>query len=59
MNKKLDYNLNYAKTHVKRIAFDLNREIDKDIISYLEENKPINKYLKELIRKDMKKRQTK
>ena len=53
MNKK-EYDIQYAKQKIKRIPFDLNRETDKDIISHLEKKKPVQAYLKSLIRKDMK-----
>lgn len=53
MNKK-DYDIQYAKENLKRIAFNLNKETDKDIILFLEKKKPVQTYLKWLIRKDMK-----
>jgi len=53
VNKK-EYDIEYARTKLKRIAFNLNRETDKDIIAYLEKKKPVQAYLKWLIRKDMK-----
>ena len=53
MNKK-EYDIEYARTKLKRIAFNLHKEIDKDIISHLEKKKPVQAYLKSLIRKDMK-----
>ena len=53
MNKK-EYDIAYAKKHIKRIPFDLNKETDKDIILHLEKKKPVQTYLKWLIRKDMK-----
>lgn len=54
MNKK-EYDIEYARTKLKRIAFNLNRETDKDIISHLEKKKPVQAYLKRLIRDDMNK----
>lgn len=53
MNKK-EYDIQYAKDKLKRVAFNLNRETDKDIILHLEKKKPVQTYLKSLIRKDMK-----
>ena len=54
MSKK-EYDMEYARTKLKRIAFNLNKETDKDIILFLEDKKPVQTYLKSLIRKDMKK----
>lgn len=54
MSKK-DYDIEYIRTHCKRIALNLNIEYDKDIIEHLEKNKPINTYLKMLIREQIKK----
>lgn len=53
MNKK-EYDIEYARTKLKRIAFNLNKETDKDIISHLEKKKPVQAYLKRLIRDDIK-----
>ena len=54
MSKK-EYDINYHKTKLKRIAFDLNVEKDKDIILYLESHKPFQTELKRLIREQIKK----
>ncbi len=53
MNKK-EYDMEYARTKLKRIAFNLNKETDKDIILHLEKKKPVQAYLKRLIRDDIK-----
>ena len=51
---KVKRDLEYAKKNIKRIAFNLNRNTDADIIYYLEKyNFNMNAYLKSLIRKDM------
>ena len=51
---KVKRDLEYAKKNIKRIAFNLNRNTDADIIYYLEKNNfNMNAYLKSLIRKDM------
>lgn len=54
MNKK-EYDIQYAKTKLKRIAFNLNKETDKDIILFLEDKKPVQAYLKSLLRREIKK----
>lgn len=43
----------YAKKALKRIAFDLNRTTDRDIIEWLEMVPNKQGYLKDLIRRDM------
>ena len=42
-----------AKT-AKYYSLKLNTNTDRELIEYLEQHKPIQSYLKELIRKDMK-----
>ena len=54
MSKK-DYDIEYARTKLKRVVFNLNKETDKDIISFLETKKPLQTYLKSLIREEIKK----
>ena len=54
MSKK-EYDIAYAKANLKRIPFDLHREKDKDIITFLEKKKPVQAYLKWLIRREIKK----
>lgn len=53
--KKKDYDIQYMKEHCKRIPLNLNKEYDKDIIEFLESKKPVNAYLKALIREQIKK----
>lgn len=45
----------WNKKHTRRIAFSLNLETDADIIAHLEAQASMQGYLKNLIRKDMKK----
>lgn len=53
--KKKDYDIQYIKTHCKRIPLNLNKEYDKDIIEFLEGKKPVGTYLKALLREQIKK----
>jgi len=43
----------WKKENMKLIAFRLTKSTDADLIQWLEEHKPIQAYLKGLIRKDM------
>ena len=52
---KAEYDIKYAKTHLKRVVFNLNKEKDRDVILYLEEHKPIQSEIKRLIREQIKK----
>ena len=52
---KLQYDLNYQKQNIRQVKFVLNERTDKDIISYLEDKKPLQTYLKSLIREQIKK----
>ena len=52
---KLQYDLKYQKENLRQIKFTLNVNTDKDIISYLENKKPLQTYLKSLIREQIKK----
>lgn len=54
MSKK-DYDINYQKLNCKQIKILLHKEIDKDIIEYLQTKKPMQTYLKDLIRREIKK----
>lgn len=58
MNKKT-YDVNYIKTNCKQIVLMLNKNNDKDIIDFLSALSNKNGYLKELIRKDMIKKEGK
>lgn len=52
MSKK-EYDLKYQKAKIKQIKFTLNKETDKDILEFLEKKKPIQTYLKWLIREEI------
>ena len=52
---KLQYDLNYQKQNIRQVKFVLNERTDKDIISFLEAKKPLQTYLKSLIREQIKK----
>ena len=45
----------YEAANVRRVVIKLNKNTDKDIISVLDENKPLSTQLKQLIRKGIKK----
>ena len=53
--KKKEYDIRYAQSNLKRVAFNLNKVSDADIISHLAKKSNVQGYLKELIREDMKK----
>lgn len=52
---KRTYDLKYQKEHIRQIKFVLNENTDKDIIQSLERKRPLQTYLKSLIRADIKK----
>lgn len=52
----VQYNIQYAKENKKRIAFDLNKKTDADILEYFDTLSNVNGYLKQLIRDDMKRK---
>ena len=52
---KQKYDLAYQKDNIKQVKFTLNKNTDQDVISHLEKQTNKNGYLKELIRKDIKK----
>ena len=56
ISKKSAYDQQYAKEKIQQVPFRLNRDLDADIIEWL--NKQPNKqgYLKQLIRADMERR---
>ena len=58
MSKK-EYDAQYHRTKLKRVVFNLNKETDKDIISFLETKKPLQTYLKQIIREQIKRDATK
>ena len=45
----------YQKENIQRVVIKLNKKTDADILEYLETKENRQGYLKELIRKDMKK----
>lgn len=53
MSKK-EYDISYATENLKRISFNLNRNTDQDIISYLESKPNVQGFLKSLIRERIK-----
>ena len=44
----------YDAVNVRRVMIKLNRNTDKDILSVLDEEKPLSTQLKQLIRKGLK-----
>ncbi len=56
MSKK-EYDINYHRTHLKRIVLNLNKEKDKDILDYLSKQTNVQGTLKSLIREQIKKGQ--
>jgi len=52
---KTKYDLAYQKDNIKQVKFTLNKNTDQDVIAHLDKQKNKNGYLKELIRKDIKK----
>lgn len=55
MTRKKKYDQDYHKRNLIRIPFNLNREKDADIISYLEKQTNVQGTLKSLIREKIKK----
>ena len=51
---RLDYQKEFFTTHYRVFRINAEREKDKDIIDWLEQKEVISDYLKDLIRKDMK-----
>lgn len=53
--KKKAYNREYIKNKTVNKGIQLNKELDNDIITFINDlDQPFNKYIKELIRKDIK-----
>ena len=52
---KAKYDMEYQKENVKQVKFTLNKNTDQDIIKKLDTVQNKNGYLKDLIRKDIKK----
>ena len=53
MDRKAEYNLEYAKKYVRQISIKLNANTDADILAMLDSVDNIQGYVKELIRKDI------
>ena len=53
-NKKL-YDLKYHRENLKQIKINCHIEYDKDILEHLSKKENKQKYIKDLIRKDIKK----
>ena len=52
---KKEYDIKYQKMNCRQFKLLLSKEKDRDIISYLEEHKPIQSEIKRLIREQIKK----
>ncbi|MBR7173142.1 MAG: hypothetical protein IKD50_01770 [Clostridia bacterium] len=50
---KAAYDMQYAKENLQQIKFTLNKRTDADLLEWLNKQENKQKYLKELIRKDM------
>lgn len=55
MNKKAEYDIQFQKDNIKQIKFNFNKINDKDILDHLAKQENRQGYIKELIRKDIKK----
>lgn len=51
-------NNKWLKEHYVNRTLKLNLKNDKDILDFLKEKESVNKYLKELIREDIKRQET-
>lgn len=49
------YNDQYQKDHIKQVKFKLNKNLDADLIDWIESQENVNAYLKRLVSEDMKK----
>lgn len=54
MRNKKKYDQDYHKRNLIRIPFNLNKEKDADILTYLENHKPVQSEIKRLIREAIK-----
>lgn len=52
--QRLDYQKDFFTKHYRVFRINAEREKDKDIIDWLEQKEVISDYIKDLIRKDMK-----
>lgn len=50
---KAAYDMQYAKENLQQIKFTLNKRTDADLLEWLNKQENKQKYMKELIRKDM------
>ena len=57
MDSRTKANLKYKRKNIKQMKLDLNRNTDSDIINHLETCENKQGYIKDLIRKDMKKQE--
>ena len=49
------YNDQYQKENIKQVKFKLNKNLDADLIDWIESQENVNAYLKRLVSEDMKK----
>ena len=54
-NKESERAIEHDKLHAKRVYIKLNKDNDADILDWLEQQPNKQGYIKQLIRKDMKK----
>lgn len=52
---RTQYNIDYIKANQRQFMLKVNRNIDPDMIAWLESKDNVQAYLKELIRADMEK----
>ncbi len=52
------YNDKYQKANIKQFLIKANRNLEPDLIKWLESKDNIQQYVKQLIREDMEKHQT-
>ena len=53
--RDMDNMYKWRKANLKRLAFDLNKTAEKDVIDHLEKQKNKKEYIVKLIRDDIKK----
>lgn len=46
--------IKYEKSNIKRVVLKLNKKTDADIIDYLDQQKNVNRKLKDIIREKIK-----
>ena len=57
LKKKAEYNRKYLKNNMKPLVINLNKNTDKDILDFLDSLENKNKYIKDLIRLNIKSKQ--